>query len=173
MARAGFQSGPGSARPTSQSRGCSHKWGLVSFSWGLSGWRWANIPEKTHSTRWSKSRRQMFLLQELEPFAKIPVSLALNLQAGASLLLPVPHWSCPADEWIIHSLGDLHLHPRPWKFQSRVGKVMPPHIPKSILLHRNPWRSASPKTGRRSRSGLTLEKIWAVILPCPWDWPPS
>ena len=53
------------------------------------------------------------------------------------------------------------------------GEVTPPHILKSILLHKNLWRSTCLNNAWRNWSGLMWMRSWAMILHCPQTWPPS
>ena len=115
MARTGLQSGPRSARPTSQSRGCSHGWDQSPSS-DPHGVEAAKCPREDPSIGWSRrwhshSKSQNHSQRHWSPLPQPP----RRCQSPSS-----PMGSHPADKHLSHSLGDLHLHPKPWKFQSRV-----------------------------------------------------
>ena len=61
-----------------------------------------------------------------------------------------PPWSCPADEQLSHSLGDLHLHSRPQKFQSRVQTGDAPTCTKECLMQ-EPMEGCAPKDWKTKR----------------------
>ena len=168
MARAGLQSRSRSARPTSWSRGCSHIW-AQSPSAEPQEAEAAKHPREDPSTRqsrrwcshsrsWNNSQRHGSPLPQSPSRCQSPS--------------PSPPWSGPADEQLSCSLRDLHLCTRPWKSQSRAWRGDAPTHTKQCPPE-EPMVECTSKDWRRSRSGLRSEKIWAVILPCPQNWPPS
>ena len=117
MARAGLQSGPRPARPTSQSRGHSH--GQVqSPSSKPQGTEVTKCPREDPSTQQSGSRRQhshsRCRSQSQRHQSPLPQHLGRCQPPYPSL--PGSH---PGDEWLSCSLGDLHLHPLPQESWSR------------------------------------------------------
>ena len=89
MARACLQSRPGSARPTSQRRDApTDDPGLLQLS--LRGQRWPNIPQETLQSG-NQNQGGNVPTPVVRTICKGTRVLCLKLQAGASLLLPVPH----------------------------------------------------------------------------------
>ena len=163
MARAGLQSGPRPARPTLRSRRFPH---CHSPSWAFSpspgphGVESAKQPREDPtmgqlgSRRWcSYSRGRDRLRQHQSPLPQCPSRHKCPLLALHNHILPM---SSSAASPRISTYTQDHSNLR-----TGHGKMMPPNLMKSVLLHKNPWRSTDQNNGWRSRSG----SMWKRTLP--------